>query len=300
MQNLPLVLAVTICFLLPVLGTGASDSLKQAPESKRTVVFAVFPAEKGKKPDHPLVDPIAFLNRGHLEKLPEYNYDKQTESDAVYKSFEQQYYKHGLQYPLLIHGSVQGNLTVEEPTSMSCVDQVATVKLSAPLPEDHMRIAVTSLAGLGAHSDRDGVVADEDRSNFLNVAAAYLKHRGVMPAPKIKIDYLYSVSLTSDAANELVGSITARQKSVIRHLFLLATKTDQGYIAGLTSYHVTKDVVDHTDDVSEEFVEHMDLDNDGSDEIITMMHYYESWNYNVYRKTNGAWKVIYNGGGGGC
>jgi hypothetical protein len=47
-------------------------------------------------------------------------------------------------------------------------------------------------------------------------------------------------------------------------------------------------------------VEHLDLNNDGFDEIITMTHYYESWDYAVYEKRNGRWQAAYKGGGGGC
>jgi hypothetical protein len=265
-------------------------------------VFAVWPAEKGKTPDTPLLDPIVLLNGKRFQKPPEYNYDKQKDSDAVYAKFDQKYYSRSRRYPLFIHGSAQGNVTVEEPTNITCVSQMASVKISQPLPEDHMRLAATSVVGLGIHQDRDRAVTDKDRSAFARVAAAVVKQKtGInLPPSRVKIEHLYSVSLSPNSANALIGSVTARHRSAIHHLLLLAVKGDQGYVSELSSYHVAKDLIDHTDDVDEDFVEHLDLDNDGIDELITMSHYYESWDYGIYQKRNGSWKVVYRGGGGGC
>jgi hypothetical protein len=68
----------------------------------------------------------------------------------------------------------------------------------------------------------------------------------------------------------------------------------------LASYHLTKDTEDYVDDVEENFVDQIDLDASGQDEIITISYYYESWDYAIYKSRNGTWEKVYTGGGGGC
>jgi|SRR5579864_309992 len=296
MKRFPIVLAASFCCLLVIVTEGTSYCQKLDASPRKTVLFAVWPAEKGKEPDAPLLDPIVLLTGKRLERPPE-----EKDSDAVWDRFQKVYYQAGQKYPMLIHGSAEGAVTIREATSISCVSLMATVSLSQPLPEDHMRIAASSLVGLGVHSDRDQEITTVDRSAFLGVALAYLKEKGInLPVSRIRLESLYSVSLSADTSNALVGSVSLQTKAAIHHLFVLAAKKNQGYVVDLASYRVAKDVVDHTDDVDEDFVEHLDLDEAGTDEIITMMHYYESWNYNIYRQTNGVWKAVYNGGGGGC
>lgn len=280
--------------LLLVIGTSLSGQTPKTAD--KTALFAIWPAEKGKTPDAPLLDPIVVLSGMRFQATP----DGHT-LDRVWDAFQKTHYEAGKKYPVLIAGSADGTATVQEATSISCVSLMATVALSRPLPDDRVRLAASSLTRLGVHANRDPEVTKQDRARFLDLASAYLKEKGVTVAPsRVKINGLYSISLRADAPDALVGSITYETKSSIRHLFLLANKVERDYEIDLANYRVAKDVEDHTDDVDEDFVDHVDLDKDAYDEIITMMHYYESWNYNIYRKENGKWKLVYNGGGGGC
>ena len=68
----------------------------------------------------------------------------------------------------------------------------------------------------------------------------------------------------------------------------------------MAPYHLTKDTEDYVDDVEENFVEQIDSDAGGKDEIIIISYYYESWDYAIYRSRNGKWEKVYFGRGGGC
>jgi hypothetical protein len=48
------------------------------------------------------------------------------------------------------------------------------------------------------------------------------------------------------------------------------------------------------------FITYMDLDMDGSDELIFSGFGYESWWYEALGKKNGGWDGLVQGGGGGC
>jgi hypothetical protein len=255
-----------------------------------------LPAEKGGTPDEPVIDPIVIFTGARYRSTPDGR-----SSDAVWNAFQKNYFKAGTRYPILVDGSLDGTVTVRDTTGIYCVSLMATVDLSGPPPGDRVRIVASSDKGVGVHANRDHEITEDDRARFLDLASAYLKERGLTVAPsRLKINGLYSISLRADASNALVGTVTYATKSSIRHLFLLASKVERYYEIDLANYRVAKDVEDHTDDIDESFVDHLDLGNDGHDEIITMMRYSESWNYNIYRKENGKWKLVYNGGGGGC
>jgi len=47
-------------------------------------------------------------------------------------------------------------------------------------------------------------------------------------------------------------------------------------------------------------VDDIDLVGDGAPEIVIRRDGYEGWGYLIYRKQDGAWQPIFEGGGGGC
>ena len=47
-------------------------------------------------------------------------------------------------------------------------------------------------------------------------------------------------------------------------------------------------------------MEQLDLDGDGTDEIVTINTYYEGWDYTIYKEQKGKWEKVCQGGGGGC
>ncbi|KRA17787.1 hypothetical protein ASD69_14085 [Lysobacter sp. Root604] len=51
---------------------------------------------------------------------------------------------------------------------------------------------------------------------------------------------------------------------------------------------------------SARYLDHLDLDGDGRNELIFMQYGYESWGYQVWRRGKSEWKAVANGGGGGC
>jgi hypothetical protein len=91
-----------------------------------------------------------------------------------------------------------------------------------------------------------------------------------------------------------IGSTTVRENDPENDLLLvISQRSDGGWSIALTSYQLTKEVVDC-------FVDPLDLDYDGSDEIITILSDYESWDYVSYKKKGAEWRKIFAGGGRDC
>lgn len=288
-----LIVCVTALALPP-----SGQSFASAQSTAERILFAVWPAQAGKKPNAPVIDPIGVLVGSRIRSLGDYN----KLPDAFFTRFEKSYYTPGRTFPLLSGGSEQGQVSVQKAVGISCVSLIATVKLPIPMPDPQMALVVTSVDGLELHRDWREPPTPEQRAAFLQLSYGILRRRA-LPASSIsdiKIDSLYSTKLGAKEPPSLIGSVTLEQKTAISHLFLMATRDGASYKATLVSYHTGTDVEDHTDDVAETFVDQLGLDYDGIDEVVTIVGYSESWDYIVYNEVGGVWKKIYEGGGGGC
>jgi len=303
MKRLTVAAAVMLgCPLFIVSGVSKPQSQDAVTEEK-TVVFAVWPAIKWQNRETPLFDSIVVLNDGRLETPPNH-WESEPWTVPAMELFNKTYFAPGRRYSMLSHGAVHGSATVKEIGGVGCMDLMAKVEPSQPLPKDRMLLAASSPETLGLHPNRDRPVTTEDRSAFVHVASNIFKSKIAWPPPasSVKIDDLQSISLSADLPNALVGTVTVTLKKSIHHLFLLALKKDQEYIAEASSYFEAVDYEDQGyDDVdSETFADHLDLNHDGVDEIITMREHGDGRYYFVYQRQNGKWEEVYQGGGGGC
>jgi hypothetical protein len=272
----------------------------QTPPHQR-IIFAVWAAQKGKHPDAPILDPIVILEGSELRKLPEYDYDKPKESDEASDRFDKAYFRRGQEYPLLFGGSKLGTVVVERAEGISCVTQTAVVRTTVPVPNGQRAIAATSVQGIGLHVNWRRVTTGQERSAFLKLAGDSLTHRGaagVVPSA-IKLRNLRATKLGEGGADALIGSVTLLDKSGVHNLFLVVEQENQSWEIGIASQHDASNE-DDTSNVEENFLDQLDLNSDGTDEIVTISGYYESWDYSIYRNEQSKWKKVYQGGGGGC
>ena len=272
------------------------DSQAQSPSER--ILFAVWPAEAGTTPNAPLIDPIGVLAGSRVRSLGDYG----TLPDSFFARFEKKHYQPGLRFPLLLGGGNTGQVVVQKAVGISCESLVATVRLPIVLRYPEMALAATSSEDLGLHESWRTAPTPEQRAAFLQLSVSFLKRKplAAFAAADVKIDRLYSTKLGRAEPGSLIGSVTLEGKATISHLLLVATRKTPGYFIALSSYHVGHDVEDRTDDVDEHFVDQLDLDNDGVDEVITIRGYYESWDYVVYKRFGAIFKKIYEGAGGGC
>jgi hypothetical protein len=268
------------------------------PSVDRTVIFALIQTNGS-----PAIDPIVVVNGGSLEKLPmDIRDDKQ--SNMAFKEFAKQYYKIGLRYPIIGHGSQDGSVTVVETAEISCQSWTAIARPNRPLSHNKPRLGTTSITNIGLHANLDKPLTDAQRSAFRRLAAEYFlkKRLSKVAVSKLTVESLESVYLSPTSPEALVGDASIKGKHAVYRVFMMADwdKGDEPYIPIFASYHVSRDVEDGTDSVVERFVDHADFDKDGTDEIVTSSEYYESWDYTIYQLKDGNWQAVYHGAGGGC
>lgn len=266
-----------------------------------TILFEILGEEKGKIPAASTIEPLVLIENGHLKKPVEYDYNKQKESDAAYNRFEKEYFERGRKYPLLIGGTEKGFVTVGEPVGEGCISLAATVVSSVPLSNAQFALAVTTTKGLGIHDDWRRPVSAQERAEFLILVKKVFGQQKVenISETSIRVDNLRSTKLKDAGPVVLIGSASLKRKTGIHQVFLVAARKASAYEEAISSHHFARDEDDASASV-ENLVEQLDLDGDGTDEIVTINTYYEGWDYTIYKEQKGKWEKVYQGGGGGC
>jgi len=269
----------------------------EAPKDDR-ILFAVWGPDEGKPPRPFMLDPIARIRGTTFADLLPEGKDREAASD----NFEKIYFVPGRTYALLFGGSELGSITVEKADEVGCEGQTATAMASKPTPHGLDALAITTIEGIRTHDNWRHVASEEQKSEFARLASDYLKAHGIaaFSLENLKIPSLRATRLRQGGPEVLIGSVSVKEKTKVHDLFLVIQFQPGKTQTLLASYHQSKDPEDGVDRQQEKFVDQLDMDGDGTDEIVTISGYYESWDYAIYRQQNGEWKLVYKGGGGGC
>jgi len=258
----------------------------------------VWAPEKGKQPEAFILDPIVRIKGSTLTSVvPEGK-----GSEPAWDKFEKTYFASGKSYPLLFGGSEYGSIIVDKAETISCESNTATARVSKPTPFGLDGLAVSTKQGIRFHENWRHVASEQQKSEFVRVASEYLKAHGAedFAQGSLKVPSLRATRLIQGGPDVLVGSASLREKTKVHDLFLVTQLQPEKMQILVASYHLSQDPEDGTDRQQEKFVDQLDLDGDGTDEIVTLTGYYESWSYSIYKQQNGEWKRVYTGGGGGC
>ncbi len=287
-RSLPILLAL---FLIASESERAQDNEKK-PTNAKTVIFAVSGSDQIR------IDPIVILDRGRYLQPPDgVDQDGERFHDTPASSmFAADYYRSGRTYNLLFGGGRSGAATVIGRTSRACISLAASVRLETSIKVGGWVMALAANSdSLGfAESSRRALSPDE-RSAVLELARRTYSRRGV-PASltkSITVTNLTAVDLERDGRPEFVGSFRIERNEKAYLLFLLVVKRGEICRIGLQRY-------DEGLEKGEDFVDELDLDRDGVDEVITQVSGYETWEYAIYKRKAGRWQRVYKGGGGGC
>src|SRR5258708_21808402 len=107
-------------------------------------------------------------------------------------------------------------------------------------------------------------------------------------------------NLEQGSSGSLIAYVFIKTESAVHEVFLIAKLNGSDGAAEFTRYHVTKDVEDGMDSEDYRFVDQLDLDGDGFDEIVVEVRGYESEEFRILKRVNGVWTRVHVGGGGGC
>jgi len=249
------------------------------------------------------IEPITMVTKkaGPCAGCWKLSFADPTKQESLSKDdFIAQYYRHGRTYRALAGGADVGTATVDKEVSLGCVSLAAS--LTPPLPE-YGSITVGSLhvsPRKVAHIEP----SREEEKALLALARRVFRQKGVSSALLEKMEKadVFSVDLNQDGKRDLIGSFEAKgtKFSSTRRLFLIALADDAGgYRAEYVWYFRQNESENSTTTMV--FFDTIDLDEDGTDEVIASIRYYESHDYVILKRSHdGKWKIVYQGGGSGC
>jgi hypothetical protein len=271
--------------------TPARQSPARGAAPQRTVVFAV-----GKHEANVTMEPAFIYSRGAFVKPPI--------DDTGAAPFARDYFRAGRKYRLLSGGGDAGTVTVRKYLEPGCVGLVAeaTAETQARLGGRVQALATDSeTVGRVAASRRAPTEGERERALEL-ARAAYAKNG----TPSALVGGMQVVNLTAtdldrDGKFELVGSFLVEKKSGeaaqdAYTLFLIIEPQGDSYRTAWEWFHHGFE----GEYADRHFVDQLDLDGDGVGEVVVEGTYYESNDYVVYKREQGRWRPVYQGGGGGC
>jgi hypothetical protein len=119
---------------------------------------------------------------------------------------------------------------------------------------------------------------------------------------KIELRDALATDLDRDGRDELIATVWLRAPAAAHQMFVIARRRGEAHQLDLIQPYIQRDLVDGTDTQYEQFVDQLDLNGDGKDEVVTLVWFYESNEYRSYTRypeQDGGYQ-LYHGGGGGC
>ena len=212
-------------------------------------------------------------------------------------------YPIGEHLSLFMGGQVHGGVSVEKVMPLQCDSSAALVTPDSPfrLGKDDMALA-SNAKTIRPHTNTRHEADATERKYAQELAMSQFRKHGLLnaTAKNVEIDQLAVTKVDESGASVLVGSVFVKIKDAVHELFLIAKLGDPQAAPELASYHKTTDLEDGKDSQDVRFVDQLDLDGDGTDEIVVEVRGYESEAFRIYQRHLGFWRQVHVGGEGGC
>jgi hypothetical protein len=269
---------------------GASQT--NAPRSAQiagggTVIFSLKKDTEGSF----YIEPIVIISGGKYTQPPAGG------DSGVMKKFTDNYFRVGRQYRVIFGGGDAGSLLVQKYVKDVCGNLVAEVgvQTTTRLGGEVRALAVSSdKIGSGASSRR--APTEAERASALEVARSVYGQRRVGAAlvNEMKTVNLTATDIERDGQLDLIGTFQIDGANDTKHnLFIIFEPTAAGkYKAAWNWYENGYE--------DRKLVDVVDLDGDGTAEVIAEGFEIENNLYVIYKRQAGTWRPVYKGGGGGA
>ena len=249
------------------------------------------------------IEPLVGIIEGRYLEPPS------AESDQ-FAAFAARYYRAGQKYRLLFGGGDAGALTVKGRSGKEsdCGRALADVELPAGVRINGLVMGLaTNSETLGRRATARRFPTPPERTAVNDLAGRIFRQKGVAAAAvqDMKTINMTATDLNGDGKWEIIASFIVRTRAraeAVHHLFLIAVADADGFDIDLMRYaRTTKGDLPEgasLDDVqeallSEVLVDHVDLDGDRMNEVVTMTMSFEGATYKIYHKQKSRWANIY-------
>jgi hypothetical protein len=262
-------------------------------------LFAVSQSAKGAS-----IDPIVVIQNGRFTSPP-----TSDATTAQVAKFANSYYRAGQKYHLLFGGGDAGNVIVKHwnlRKECSRTEATAEIDSTAKISGKVMGLATDSKE-LGKKERSRRFPTDKEKEAIYAMAEKAYKQKGVTEAElkDLKKINITATDLNGDGKAEIIGTFLVKKATAakIAHvLFLIAEPNGKTYKVGVSQYGqiAAKDVggTDKLDELGESalaeiLVDQIDLDKDGTAEVIIADLTAEGVAYKIFKKQKNLWRKAY-------
>jgi hypothetical protein len=263
-------------------------------------LFAVSQNQRGA-----FLDPIVLLQDGRFISPP-------TGDGTIAQAtkFANTYYREGQKYRLLFGGGQAGNVIVKQwNLRKACSRTQAAAEIDSPEAKINGKVMglATNSKALGKKERSRRFPTEKEKSAIYGLAETLYKQKGVTEAElkdfqKINVT---ATDLNGDGKAEIIGTFMVKRPTLARiaHiLFLIAEPSGKTYKTGVSQYGqiTAKDVggTANLDELGESalaeiLVDQIDLDKDGTAEVIIADTTAEGVAYKIFKKRKNLWRKAY-------
>jgi hypothetical protein len=211
-------------------------------------------------------------------------------------------YKVGQEYRLFIGGKPTGYAKVEKVVPLQCSSFAGVFSANGDVlfSESTMALA-TNATGVRSHQNLRRDPGDQESARARRIVTTEFRKSGVPDSAiaDIQADRLYVTRFAEDGPAFLIGSFSLTVGAVRHDAFLIADLESSQPSPELIHHYRSSDP-DGKDSTKERFVDQLDLDGDGMDEIVVEVTGYESEGFLIYKHQGQVWTEVWSGGQGGC
>jgi hypothetical protein len=273
-------------------------------------VFAY--ADKGKVPWRGADKPVYVVTQNHYAEgfTPEGGTAKFGDLIAIEifnpnprPAEEDATYKVGERLALFLGGQRAGNVRIKKVMDLQCDSSAALVSADSPvhMTKDMMALASNS-ASIHPHANSQREADAGEQKSARELAMSIFRKHGVPEtlAKDIKVNHLIMTKVDESESIFAIGSLYVEAKGIRHEVFLIGKLDSVSPTSELARYHKTTYLEDEKDSEDVRFVDQLDLDGDGTDEIVVEVRGYENEEFEIYTRRNGLWSQVHVGGQGGC
>jgi hypothetical protein len=288
-----------------VAGVALPQSTPRARMPENVAIFAV--QDHGNSIS---IDPIVIVSYGsdqRFKTIPSLNPPLPPDdwTDADFDKIEKTHYKPGTLVSMFSGGERLGTATVLgsniEGRDGGCVNLAATITYSGP---GKPTLATSTTNEIPGHASTRRAATPEETSTLRQLAIEWMTDYGLdkQLLERGRMADAVSTILRADAGRALIGRFDVESKLAIHRLFAIAEQDEGTYKLTLANLQIQHDVEDGVDKNILEYLDQLDINNDGVDEVIALAEHYEGWRYAVWKfdAKHGSWGKKFSGSGGGC
>lgn len=235
------------------------------------------------------IDPILLVNGKQIQAAP-YACDSDSDVEKEEKAFDDRYLRPGTRYRVVYGGREAGTAIVRVPEPNA---PGTNVDVEGGVSVHGITMALAVGPGLRLKSEglrRDPTAAELDKAKQIvrTIFASHGTHSSDLE--RLTIDQATVIEVESGIPEIAVSAeITRTDKYGMEYSLFLTSQLD----GGTPSVIWYQKAQSETEAQAVYIVDLIDLDGDGVNELVARRAFYENYDYEVYKKRNGKWELIF-------